>query len=141
MINLLKKHKDKLYHFGICFIASIFQPWLAVGLALGKEVYDWFKYGRKLGLVKFLPMALQVICWLMGWVYFACFFSLEGIMADDNGKNCLIGLQNAKDLERVNMRFEMMIEKLDKQIEGLGVSMNEKFEELNRKNHQVGQQV
>ena len=27
----------------------------------------------------------------------------------------------------------MMIEKLDKQIEGLGVSMNEKFEELNRK--------
>ena len=26
-----------------------------------------------------------------------------------------------------------MIEKLDKQIEGLGVSMNEKFEELNRK--------
>ena len=36
------------------------------------------------------------------------------------------------------MRFEMMIEKLDKQIEGLGVSMNEKFEELNRKNHQVG---
>ena len=27
----------------------------------------------------------------------------------------------------------MIIEKLDKQIEGLGVSMNEKFEELNRK--------
>ena len=54
-------------------------------------------------------------------------------MADDNGKNCLIGLKNSKDLERVNMRFEMMIEKLDKQIEGLGVSMNEKFEELNRK--------
>ena len=54
-------------------------------------------------------------------------------MADDNGKNCLVGLQNSKDLERVNMRFEMMIEKLDKQIEGLGVSMNEKFEELNRK--------
>ena len=54
-------------------------------------------------------------------------------MAEDNGKNCLVGLQNSKDLERVNMRFEMIIEKLDKQIEGLGVSMNEKFEELNRK--------
>ena len=26
--------------------------------AIGKEVYDWFKYGQKLGLVKFLPMAL-----------------------------------------------------------------------------------
>lgn len=54
-------------------------------------------------------------------------------MVDDNGKNCLIGLKNSKDLERVNMRFEMIIEKLDKQIEGLGVSMNEKFEELNMK--------
>ena len=54
-------------------------------------------------------------------------------MAEDIGKNCLIGLQNAKDLERVNMRFEMIIEKLDKQIENLGTSMNEKFEELNRK--------
>ena len=54
-------------------------------------------------------------------------------MANDNGKNCPIGIKNSKDLERVNMRFEMMIEKLDKQIEGLGVSMNEKFEELNRK--------
>ncbi len=54
-------------------------------------------------------------------------------MADENGKNCMIGLQNAKDLERVNMRFEMIIEKLDKQIENLGTSMNEKFEELNRK--------
>ena len=32
--------KDKLYHFGICLIASIFQPWLAVGLALGKEYGD-----------------------------------------------------------------------------------------------------
>lgn len=54
-------------------------------------------------------------------------------MAEDNGKNCLVGLQNSKDLERVNMRFEMIIEKLDKQIEGLGVSMNERFEELNMK--------
>ena len=54
-------------------------------------------------------------------------------MGDDNGKNCLLGLQNSKDLEKVNMRFEMIIERLDKQIENLGTSMNEKFEELNRK--------
>ena len=54
-------------------------------------------------------------------------------MAEDNGKNCLIGLRNEKELEKVNMRFEMIIERLDKQIESLGVSMNEKFEELNRK--------
>jgi len=54
-------------------------------------------------------------------------------MADDNGKNCPIGIKNSKDLERFNMRFEMIIERLDKQIENLGTSMNEKFEELNRK--------
>lgn len=54
-------------------------------------------------------------------------------MAEDNGKNCLVGLRNEKELEKVNMRFEMIIERLDKQIENLGTSMNEKFEELNRK--------
>ena len=54
-------------------------------------------------------------------------------MAEDIGKNCLIGLQNQKELEKTNMRFEMIIEKLGKQIENLGTSMNEKFEELNRK--------
>ena len=28
--------------------------------AIGKEgVWDWFSYGRKLGLIKFLPMALS----------------------------------------------------------------------------------
>ena len=54
-------------------------------------------------------------------------------MAEDNGRNCLVGLKNEKELEKVNMRFEMIIERLDKQIENLGTSMNEKFEELNRK--------
>lgn len=54
-------------------------------------------------------------------------------MAEDNGKNCLVGLKNEKELEKVNMRFEMIIERLDKQIENLGISMNEKLEELNRK--------
>lgn len=54
-------------------------------------------------------------------------------MAEDNGKNCLVGLKNEKELEKVNMRFEMIIDRLDKQIENLGISMNEKLEELNRK--------
>ena len=54
-------------------------------------------------------------------------------MAEDNGKNCLVGLRNEKELEKVNMRFEMIIERLDKQIENLGTSMNERFEELNMK--------
>ena len=49
---------DKALHFLYCyFLASIWWP-LGIVFAIGKEVYDWFKYGRKLGLVKFLPMAL-----------------------------------------------------------------------------------
>ena len=49
---------DKAPHFLYSFfLASIWLP-LGIMFAIGKEVYDWFKYGQKLGLVKFLPMAL-----------------------------------------------------------------------------------
>ena len=49
---------DKALHFLYCyFLASICLP-LGIGFAIGQEVYDWFKYGSKLGLIKFLPMAL-----------------------------------------------------------------------------------
>ena len=59
MINLLKTHKDKVLHFlGCFFLTSIWLP-LGIGFAIGKEVWDWFDYGRKLGLIKFLPMALS----------------------------------------------------------------------------------
>ena len=58
MINLLKTHKDKVLHFlGCFFLASIWWP-LGIVFAIGKEGWDWFSYGRKLGLKKFLPMAL-----------------------------------------------------------------------------------
>ena len=56
---------DKLLHFSIAYgatlTACLFNRWLVWFVALaciGKEVWDWFKYGRKLGLVKFLLMAL-----------------------------------------------------------------------------------
>ncbi len=49
---------DKALHFLYCyFLASIWLP-LGIVFAIGKEGWDWFSYGRKLGLVKFLPMAL-----------------------------------------------------------------------------------
>ena len=49
---------DKALHFLYCFfLASIWLP-LGIVFAIGKEVWDWFDYGQKLGLVKFLPMAL-----------------------------------------------------------------------------------
>ena len=40
------------------FLASIWWP-LGIVFAIGKEGWDWFGYGRKLGLIKFLPMALS----------------------------------------------------------------------------------
>ena len=56
MLKLLTS--DKALHFLYCyFLASIWLP-LGIVFAIGKEGWDWFKYGRKLGLVKFLPMAL-----------------------------------------------------------------------------------
>ncbi len=50
---------DKALHFLYSFfLASIWWP-LGIVFAIGKEVYDWFKYGKKLGWKKFLPMALS----------------------------------------------------------------------------------
>jgi len=46
IIDFLKKHKDKALHFLYCyFLASVWLP-LGIGFAIGKEVYDWFKYGK-----------------------------------------------------------------------------------------------
>jgi len=53
--------KDKLYHFGICFIVSIFQPWLAVGLALGKEYGDSRSQGNTWSWGDILADALGII--------------------------------------------------------------------------------
>ena len=55
---------DKLLHFLLCyFLASLSLIHHMLGLsavivAVGKEVYDWFKYGRKLGWKEFYPMAV-----------------------------------------------------------------------------------
>ena len=38
---------DKALHFLYCyFLASIWWP-LGIVFAIGKEVYDWFKYGKE----------------------------------------------------------------------------------------------
>lgn len=48
---------DKSLHFLYSFfLASIWWP-LGIGFAIGKEAWDWFKYGKKLGLRKFLSMS------------------------------------------------------------------------------------
>jgi len=49
---------DKALHFLYSFfLASIWWP-LGVVFAIAKEIWDWFGYGRKLGLVKFIPMTV-----------------------------------------------------------------------------------
>ena len=55
-------HKDKLYHFGICFIVSIFQPWLAVGLALVKEYGDSKAQGNTWSWGDIMADGLGIAC-------------------------------------------------------------------------------
>ena len=58
LINLVRRHKDKVLHFlGCFFLTSIWLP-LGIVFAIGKEVYDWFKYGKDIGWKKFLPMTV-----------------------------------------------------------------------------------
>ena len=55
---------DKAWHFLACyFLASIWWP-MAIVVGIGIEVLDWFSSGRKLGLKKFLPMALSDLLWI-----------------------------------------------------------------------------
>lgn len=57
MSGLLKLlTSDKALHFLYCFfLASIWWP-LGIVFALGKEVMDWFKYGKKIGWSEFRKM-------------------------------------------------------------------------------------
>ncbi|HKM08135.1 MAG TPA: hypothetical protein VJ869_14315 [Sphaerochaeta sp.] len=76
MLKLLTS--DKALHFLYCyFLASIWWP-LGIVFAIGKEVYDWFKYGRKLGLIKFLPMTLSDLLADGLGILFACIGGYNG---------------------------------------------------------------
>lgn len=50
-----------------------------------------------------------------------------------SGKGCYVGIQNSKELEKTNMRMEMMIENINQNIANLGTSMDKKFDELDTK--------
>lgn len=57
---------DKLLHFLSCYflvsVFSVISPLIGVLIALvagiGKEVYDWFKYGKEMSWKIFAPMAM-----------------------------------------------------------------------------------
>lgn len=64
----MKISTDKLLHFMTCYFIVTFVTAL-IGLlsiaviltaiiAIGKEIYDWCKYGKKLGWKVFAPMAI-----------------------------------------------------------------------------------
>ena len=59
------------------FLASIWWP-LGVVFAIAKEIWDWFGYGRKLGLIKFLPMALSDLLADGLGILFACIGGYNG---------------------------------------------------------------
>lgn len=52
---------DKWKHFGVCLIASIVSPWLAVGLALGKEYGDSKAVGNKWDWMDIVADAVGVL--------------------------------------------------------------------------------
>lgn len=61
---------DKAFHFLYCFFIAMVGWWfgtfiginygwiLAIFFAIGKEIKDWFKYGKKVGVKIFIKMAL-----------------------------------------------------------------------------------
>lgn len=76
MLKLLTS--DKALHFLYCyFLASIWLP-LGIVFAIAKEIWDWFGYGRKLGLIKFLPMALSDLLADGLGILFACIGGYNG---------------------------------------------------------------
>ena len=60
---------DKAFHFLYCFLIAIVGWWfgafigigygwiLALLFAVGKEIYDWFSYGKKIKIKAFIRLA------------------------------------------------------------------------------------
>jgi len=51
---------------------------MAIVVGIGIEVLDWFGYGRKLGLIKFLPMTLGDLLADGLGILFACIGGYNG---------------------------------------------------------------
>lgn len=70
------KHLDKLLHFLACyFIVTVFAVihlhfavCVAVIIAIGKEVYDFIKYGKNMGWKTFMPMGFWDFVFDMGGI-------------------------------------------------------------------------
>lgn len=74
MLKLLTS--DKALHFLYCyFLASIWLP-LGIVFAIGKEVWDWFKYGKK--TKRFWKMALSDLLADGLGILFACIGGYNG---------------------------------------------------------------
>lgn len=60
---------------------------------------------------------------------------------DSNSYNCPFGITNQKEIEKSNDRNAIMIENFDKAVKQLGVSVNEKFDELNVKMSDIAKKI
>lgn len=54
-------------------------------------------------------------------------------LTGNSSYDCPFGITNQKEIEKSNERNSIMIENFDKAVKHLGESMNEKFDELNKK--------
>lgn len=70
------KHLDKLLHFLVCyFIVTVLAVinlhvaiYVAIIAAIGKEVYDYIKYGKNMGWKTFIPMTFWDFVFDMGGI-------------------------------------------------------------------------
>lgn len=59
----------------------------------------------------------------------------------DYKDGCSVGIENRKDIEKIQERFMLMIENLNLTISNLGTTMEKKFEELNSKIDKVDNKI
>lgn len=59
----------------------------------------------------------------------------------DYEKNCPIGISNSKEIEKLQDKFAMVIENIEKNISNLGNTMEKKFNELNKKIDDIDEKI
>lgn len=59
----------------------------------------------------------------------------------DYDKNCPLGIANSKEIEKLQDKFAMVIENIEKNISNLGNTMEKKFNELNKKIDDIDEKI
>jgi len=59
----------------------------------------------------------------------------------DYDKNCPLGITNSKEIEKLQDKFAMVIENIEKNISNLGNTMEKKFNELSKKIDDIDEKI